>query len=250
MALSTIWPWALAAVLLLALVILILLALLLRRSAKSSQFVDADEGAEEEEPKPTALDEEVITSIPSAFSRAATLIDRASDGDRKDVPLFLLVGEMGSRDADLLANTGLDLPWGAPSEAGTALGEGQGFWLFDRGVVLDVAGSLSIGDGKDQSGWEAILAQLQRLRPKRPIDGVVITLPYAELLNAVASDVKRSELSARGGRIYRRLWEAEAVHAHPLVNTATMVIPHVQLERFLAATGHSPRVIDIPERTS
>ena len=48
--------------------------------------------------------------------------------------------------------------------------------------------------------------------------------------------------------IDRRLWEAQAVHAHPLVNTATMVIPHVHLERFLAATGHSPRVVDIPER--
>jgi Ala-tRNA(Pro) deacylase len=50
--------------------------------------------------------------------------------------------------------------------------------------------------------------------------------------------------------IDRRLWDAEAVHAHPLVNTATMVIPHAQLERFLAATGHLPRVVEIPERTS
>lgn len=47
----------------------------------------------------------------------------------------------------------------------------------------------------------------------------------------------------------RRLWEAEAVHAHPLVNTATMVIPHGELERFLAATGHSPRVAQIPGRS-
>ena len=38
--------------------------------------------------------------------------------------------------------------------------------------------------------------------------------------------------------IDRALWEADAVHAHPLVNTATMVIPHADLERFLAATGH------------
>lgn len=48
--------------------------------------------------------------------------------------------------------------------------------------------------------------------------------------------------------IDRRLWEAKAVHAHPLVNTATMVIPHGELERFLAATGHSPRVMEIPGR--
>ena len=48
--------------------------------------------------------------------------------------------------------------------------------------------------------------------------------------------------------IDRALWEAEAVHAHPLVNTATMVLPHADLERFLAATGHVPRVIDVPAK--
>ena len=46
--------------------------------------------------------------------------------------------------------------------------------------------------------------------------------------------------------IDRLLWEADAVHAHPLVNTATMVIAHADLERFLAATRHVPRVIDVP----
>ena len=48
--------------------------------------------------------------------------------------------------------------------------------------------------------------------------------------------------------IDRRLWQAEAVHAHPLVNDATMVIAHSQLERFLEATGHPARVIDLPSR--
>jgi Ala-tRNA(Pro) deacylase len=48
--------------------------------------------------------------------------------------------------------------------------------------------------------------------------------------------------------IDRRLWEADAVHAHPLVNSATMVIPHMQLERFLVATGHRPRIVEVPGR--
>ena len=48
--------------------------------------------------------------------------------------------------------------------------------------------------------------------------------------------------------IDRRLWQADAVHAHPLVNTATMIVAHAELERFLAATGHVPRVIDVPAR--
>ena len=46
--------------------------------------------------------------------------------------------------------------------------------------------------------------------------------------------------------IDRALWNAAAVHAHPLSNDATMVIDHADLERFLAATGHAPRVIDVP----
>ena len=46
--------------------------------------------------------------------------------------------------------------------------------------------------------------------------------------------------------IDRRLWEADAIHAHPLVNSATMVLPHGALERFLAATGHDARIIDVP----
>ena len=48
----------------------------------------------------------------------------------------------------------------------------------------------------------------------------------------------------------KALWEADAVHAHPLVNTATMVIPHAELERFLAATGHPPRVLDVPAKAA
>jgi Ala-tRNA(Pro) deacylase len=46
--------------------------------------------------------------------------------------------------------------------------------------------------------------------------------------------------------IDRALWDAEAVQAHPLVNTATTILPHADLERFLRATGHPPRVIDVP----
>lgn len=48
--------------------------------------------------------------------------------------------------------------------------------------------------------------------------------------------------------IERTLWEADAIQAHPLVNTATMCLTHAALERFLGATGHPPRVIDVPAR--
>ena len=50
--------------------------------------------------------------------------------------------------------------------------------------------------------------------------------------------------------IDRALWEASAVHAHPLRNDATMVLAHADLQRFLAATGHAPHIIDVPIQVS
>lgn len=46
--------------------------------------------------------------------------------------------------------------------------------------------------------------------------------------------------------IDRPIWEAASVQWHPLVNTATLVIPHADIEKFLAATGHAVQVIDVP----
>lgn len=48
--------------------------------------------------------------------------------------------------------------------------------------------------------------------------------------------------------IDRELWDAASVQCHPLVNTATLVIPHQGLVTFLAATGHVPRIVDVPAR--
>jgi len=42
------------------------------------------------------------------------------------------------------------------------------------------------------------------------------------------------------------LWEADAVQCHPLVNTATLVIDHANLDRFLSAIAHPPRILAVP----
>lgn len=46
--------------------------------------------------------------------------------------------------------------------------------------------------------------------------------------------------------IDRQLWDADLLHAHPLQNDATTLVSHADLERFLAATGHKPRIINVP----
>jgi Ala-tRNA(Pro) deacylase len=44
------------------------------------------------------------------------------------------------------------------------------------------------------------------------------------------------------------VWQADALQCHPLINTATLVISRDHIRKFLEATGHTPTVLDVPER--
>jgi Ala-tRNA(Pro) deacylase len=46
----------------------------------------------------------------------------------------------------------------------------------------------------------------------------------------------------------KAIWEADALQCHPLVNTATLVISLNDVRKFLSATGHEARVMDVPAR--
>jgi Ala-tRNA(Pro) deacylase len=77
--------------------------------------------------------------------------------------------------------------------------------------------------------------------PERLVKHLGVT-PGSVSLLALVNDADRAVEFV----IDRALWDAPAVHAHPLRNDATLVIAHADLERFIAATGHQPRVMDIP----
>lgn len=47
--------------------------------------------------------------------------------------------------------------------------------------------------------------------------------------------------------IDEKLW-GQTFQCHPLVNTATLVIPADGIEKFLKVTGHNYQIINIPER--
>ena len=95
----------------------------------------------------------------------------------------------------------------------------------------------------DLSGLESVLG-LRGLgfgSPERLAKHLGVTPGSVSLLALVNDENNAVEFV-----IDRKLWEAQAVHAHPLRNDATLVIAHDDLERFLAVTGHAPRVIDVP----
>lgn len=46
--------------------------------------------------------------------------------------------------------------------------------------------------------------------------------------------------------IDRDLWDCEKIHCHPLVNTATLVVPVAGIQRFLELSRHDVKLVDIP----
>lgn len=210
---ATIWPYALAAVLSLAAIILILLIVVLKKSAKASQFPDPNDAPADDAPE--ASPEAAVQATPSlatVFRRAARRMRQTRQGDPHELPLLLLLGAAGSRDSNLLADSGLDLPFGTAQDAGVSLAYGRGFWLYDRGVVLDVAGDMVLradGTTADDSNWSSLLRRLQKLRPKRPVDGVVITISAESLLAATTGELARTDLATRMGKVHRRVADVQ-----------------------------------------
>jgi Ala-tRNA(Pro) deacylase len=46
--------------------------------------------------------------------------------------------------------------------------------------------------------------------------------------------------------IDEELWNSEHFQFHPLVNTRTLILSRDGIERFLAETGHEPKIASIP----
>jgi Ala-tRNA(Pro) deacylase len=46
------------------------------------------------------------------------------------------------------------------------------------------------------------------------------------------------------------VWRTPAWRCHPLINSVTLVLTRQDVERFLAYTGHTPRVLDLPSSPS
>lgn len=218
--LSPYWPYILAAVVLLVLGTALFLYLVLRGARKRAVAPAAAV------PAPAApagspagfIQQAAVSSIglKTSFSRAMRLL--RSHVTRRDyryrLPWFLVVGEAQSGKTTLLANSGLDLPLGGPAEQVHGVRQGVNWFFFDRAVVLDVDGDFVLrqdGETSNNRGWATISRLLQKHRPERPLDGVVLTIPCEDLgtgRGPLLPD-QRARIEQRAACLYRKLWQAQ-----------------------------------------
>ena len=77
--------------------------------------------------------------------------------------------------------------------------------------------------------------------PDRLMENLGVT-PGSVSLFAIINDQKNKVEVI----IDKSLWESDAFQFHPLINTSTLTISRDSIKKFLAATGHEVKFLDIP----
>ena len=72
-----------------------------------------------------------------------------------------------------------------------------------------------------------------------------VTPGSVTVLGLIADTTKAVELYVDAD-----VWHADKWRCHPLINSATLVLSRADIEKFLAHTGHTPRVLTLAIRAS
>ncbi len=143
--------------------------------------------------------------------RAALATLKSADGKRRlggrwvyQLPWYLIIGPPGSGKTTALQNAGLRFPLaerlGPDAVAGCGGTRHCEWWFTDEAVLIDTAGRYTTQDSDrqvDQAGWQKFLALLKQYRPRRPLNGVVVAMSVAELLQQPQVDRERQALAIR-----------------------------------------------------
>ncbi len=123
------------------------------------------------------------------------MMDWRAIAGRRGAPRFLLVGPAGAGKTTLVEAAMRSL---SPTTAGRApAAPGDIAWSHvGRGVIIDVPGAVMFPpDARDLDAWERLLRHLRRLRPRRPVDGVIVAVPASLLLDP-AQEEERLHVAA------------------------------------------------------
>lgn len=129
------------------------------------------------------------SAVAAAFQSAIEVLRHKVSGRSFTyrAPWILMIGPEDSGKASILHNlSGAALP--DPRLPPGDDRSGIRFGFLNGGVIINVPGSSLLGPNpnvrSDEAAWEQMLHRLNHHRPARPLDGVVLTFPASDLLNA------------------------------------------------------------------
>jgi len=165
---------------------------------------------------------EEIAALRGRFEEALALLRKTGKKGRREtgflyeLPWYVIIGGPGAGKTTFLRNSGLKFPLSEQLGEGPVKGVGgtrNCDWFFaDEAVFLDTAGRYTTQDSYqpvDKAAWSSFLGLLKKYRPRRPINGVLLTMSMSELL-----EMSEEERSRRARELRLRVNELHEILSH------------------------------------
>ena len=162
-----------------------------------------------------------IAVLKQRFEEAAAILKKARfkgpDGESRyvhELPWYVFIGAPGSGKTTALVNAGLNFPLkgqgGDPSLAGVGGTRNCDWWFTDEAVLLDTAGRYTTQESDleaDAAAWHGFLGLIKRFRPRRPLNGALVTLSVSDLMLWTEEERRKYawHVRARVAELYERL---------------------------------------------
>ena len=171
---------------------------------------------------PSASDKEAAT-LNDRFNQAVKVLQESGSGKRSvfqrgqfmyELPWYIFIGAPGSGKTTALLNAGLTFPLaeklGQASVRGVGGTRNCDWWFTDEAVMIDTAGRYTLQESDssvDASAWDTFLSLLKKTRPRRPLNGVLLTINVQDLLQQTPADRKEhaAKLRARIQELHTKL---------------------------------------------
>lgn len=128
-----------------------------------------------------------------------------------ELPWYMIIGCEKSGKTSLIEGSELELPIGKPEYEGFPEANKLNWTFFDGGVVADIKGSVILNDAdfsSQEDQWDYIINLFKYYRPKRPLDGIILTIPADELIGPTRRT--NEDILYRAKVIYTKLWKLQS----------------------------------------
>lgn len=178
-----------------------------RNTSMTEELIEVDANSADEV-------QEEIKTLKTRMVEAIELLKDAKLFNGRNIyqlPWYIMIGPPGSGKTNFINNSGLDFP--LKEKLGTDLIHGVGgtrncdWWFTNKAVIIDTAGRYTTQNSHalhDSKAWQGFLGLLRKYRPKRPVNGVIISMGISELMNQT-----KTERNLHARAIKQRLQELQ-----------------------------------------